>query len=228
MLGVPGAAGVLNEAVGAGHFDGELAAALYGNSFQATRVRRSRGPNERALRGAAERKAAVDAIRAWSRSPGRTLGDRERTWVATVFAALDSRDDVPTLERWVDTSRDADTILSLSKALTRLGSRKGLEVLVRVVEAKDGDVPPPPADSPEAKRARWAREDAAQYLGEVDAEVRAPLDDRGPGGREPGPWADSHGERLDRVAREIVAWWAASRDALRFDGVSGRWRLERS
>lgn len=251
--GVSEAADALVAGVEAGRFDQRLSSALAGTSIDSTLVRSVRGWSSTALAGREPRRRAAAALRTWATARGREISDGESALAATVFAAFDSREDVPRIESWAGECRGAEPLVTLAKALVRLGSRKGVEILVRVVAAPTREredataepaspdpgtsVPPPtaPGDRLHDPLAEgvpsWLQTQSSTWLGDVEFESRSPVDARPPGtrwvrvGHADGPWTHPHGEAWKRAVPEIAAWWKRVHDLLWFDEVSGRWRL---
>ena len=209
-LGFTEASDVLIEAVRSGRFDRRIAAALGRTS---------------------NRRQAARAVREWTAGRGRSLTDEDRAEVAKVFAALESRTDVSTLEAWSSSCRDSTTLLELGNALTQLGSAKGIEILVRIVE--EGRIEPPPQRGREDTGrlgaggfAGWQRRDALRSLDAVAAQLYNSKDGFRCTRSGRGPWEGDRYRELDRVAAAVRAWWEASRDRIQFDEKAGEWRLK--
>lgn len=207
-LGFAKASDALTEAVLSGQFDAPIA---------------------RALCRTWSRSKTAQALRALILDRGPGLTDAERSLIASVFAALESRRDVPTLAAWASRSRNAATLVALGRALTQLGSVKGIDLLVRIVGEKEVD--PVRRQRPEDSGRltaggfeRWRRGYALRMLNAVavqlvDWEDSDWLD-------EEGPWKKlSYGD-VDQAVPDVRAWWEASRDKIRFDETAGEWRLE--
>jgi hypothetical protein len=207
-LGVAGAPAVVIEAVRAGRFDVRIAVALY---------------------HAPDRRGAAKALRECVTNPERRLTEDDRHWAATVFAELDSREDVPLLESWSASSTDASALLEEARALMRLGSRKGVDMLVRIVEEKQ--VAPAPEKPRDATRLRaegfhdGLRLCALHALDVVATQSPASGDGFNSVDPPPGPWKGPRFGELDEVAAAVRAWWDASRERLEFDGKAGCWRI---
>ena len=208
-LGFTEASDVLIEAVRSGRFDGRIA---------------------RALRRTSKRRQAARAVREWIHGRGRSLTEEDRARIAWVFAALESRTDVPVLEAWSSSSRDEGTLVALGRALTQLGSVKGIDMLVRIVGEKKVD--PPRRQGPEDTGRlsaggfeQWRRCYALRMLNAVAVQLVA-WEDSG-WEDEQGPWKRlSYGGDLDQVVPAVRAWWEASRDRIQFDEKAGEWRLK--
>ena len=233
FLGVTEAGDALTHAVLAGRFDERISIALPGGTLDAVAVGVLYDRHAADLSEASYRRRAAEAVRKWAASPDRKVGDTERLWVARSLGDLDSRDDVPTMEAWIASTRSFATRLELGRVLTRLGSRRGIELLVGIAEEKPA-TDPEKAGSAVAKAPRadviesWQRQMAIQYLNDVAMAASPttkfdsrPHRDRGPWGRD-----RNRNDAIDAVAAEVRAWWDASRDRLTFDAPTGRWRLD--
>ena len=184
-----------------------------------------------ALCQTSERERAARAVREWIAAHDSSLTDDERFKLANLFAVLESRADVPTLEAWSASSRDPKMIVGLALMLTELGSAKGIEILVRVVEGKKVESSPQPGQE-DAGRLGAEGFDEWQHLAAIKSldavALQASSAEDGSSGARPkeGPWSGVTAADLDRIAAEVRAWWKASRDRLQFDEKAGEWRLK--
>lgn len=204
--GVDEAGDALLDGVSAGHFDGRVAEEL-------DHVR--------------DRERVIAAIRSLlaERDTGEGAFDG-RTAAAELLGRLGARDFVPTLERWTETATRSWEFDSFGHALARLGSRKGIWILVQILEQaaierpcrKPAVLPPPPAGYLCADGfADGDRRSAAEML----ASIAGPDVYRTPEGRA------RDGSDLAAAAVAFRAWWDASRNDLRFDAATGRWATDR-
>jgi hypothetical protein len=219
--GVPEATEALLAAVAAGRFDDDVA---------------------EALADAQDKPRTAKAVRAWIESAGELTGD-VRSEAAGLFAALGARDAAPLVEPWVAKATKDWEFMTLADSLTRLGSRQGLELSLRIATERRTRFPcmNPPTESDIADDVahgllpcngfhpsdRWR---AARRLGEIAAgAVKVPTDEEW--------WAAYHAARnahqetpneadqLDAIAVDLRKWWDASKDKLTFDAASGRWSV---
>jgi hypothetical protein len=208
-LGYSEALDVLLEAVRSGRFDHEIAMPLH---------------------RASNRKEAARAVREWVERRGQSLTDKDRSEVAGLFADLDSRADVPTLEAWSASTRDPDMLVGLANGLRRLGSAKGIELLVRVMEEKKVEPSPQPGPQDAGRLSAEGFDEGTRLfaLRALDAVAlqSSNSEDGSPGARpNGGPWSGATFSDLDRIAAEVRAWWEASRERMQFDERAGEWRL---
>ena len=209
VLGVAGAPEVVINAVRAGRFDRRIAVALYGTP---------------------DRRGAVKALRECLTNPERRVTEDDRLWAATVFAEFDSREDVPLLETWSAASTDASTLLQEAIALMRLGSRRGVEMLVRIVGEEQVASPSPPKPGEGAPLCGRGFHDGPRLLALKCLDVVAregPVVGDAFNYVDPprGPWEGNRFRDLGPVAASVRKWWDASRDRLEFDGKAGCWRI---
>ena len=217
--GVAEATDALLAAVAAGRFDDEVADALA---------------------EAPDKPRTAKAVRAWLESAGEITSGM-RSEAAGLFAELDARDAAPLVESWIAKAAKDWEFTSLATSLTRLGSREGLALSLRIATERRTRFPcmNPPTDADIADDVahgllpcngfhpndRWR---AARRLGEIAAgAVKVPSDEEW--------WAAYHAARnahqepaneadqLDAIAVDLHKWWDASKDKLTFDAASGRW-----
>lgn len=111
----------------------------------------------------------------------------------------------------------------------RLGSRRGVDMLVRIVEEKQ--VAPAPEKPRDATRLRaegfhdGQRLCALHALDVVATQSPASGDGFNPVDPPPGPWKGPRFGELDEVSAAVRAWWDASRERIEFDGKAGCWRI---
>jgi hypothetical protein len=181
--------------VRAGHFDVRIAVVLY---------------------GAKDRAGAARVLRESLSARERRLTDEERKWAATVFAEIGSAADVPLLETWSGSVREPGAIVETARAMMRLGNKKGVEMLVRIVEEKQEAEPPQPS-APGRLRPEGFHDGyrlvAPQASGDGFNAVDPPK----------GPFEGDRSGTPDRVAASVRAWWDKSRDEIEFDAKAGRW-----
>ena len=220
--GVTEAASALIDAVDAGRFDFELAPAL------------ARSP---------QRTRAIKSVRAWiDRAGPQTVSGLDRASAASVFEALDARESVPLLESWIATSEDSTEFWALASALTGLGSKQGVALLIRIVSEKraPGTYRPTTDADRAADRAagrlpcggfissnRWS---AAWRLCEVSGGVvKVPTQEQWLRGcdlaNEAGIPEPSEDDFLDKRAAAFRKWWDESKDKLTFDVATGQWSV---
>ncbi len=215
--GVPEASDALLDAVAAGTLD---------------------GPVTEALAGAPDRDRVSKVIRSWIASRPDPSID-QRCEAARLLGTLNAREDVPILEAWLKDARKPWEYAAYGTALARLGSRKGVEVLVHIVAEARGPCCGPKDAPASADRmcpdgfGDWERWPAARFLGDIAGpgvfavpskeEWRASRKREREAGREP----ESDGDLLDRAATAFHAWWSTSKDRLAFDAATGRWSVGR-
>jgi len=199
-LGYAQASDVLIEAVRAGRFDPQVARAISEISIH--------------------HEAAARAVREWVGRRGQSLTDEDRVWATFVFQELHSREDIPTLEAWISSSSDPGILHGLGRALTKLGSAKGIDLLVRIAE---GERAKPPFGR---LTARGIDEQRRRTVIGLLAEVAVQVSSSGSGSPTHGSWKVSSSSELDHVAATVRAWWEASREKMQFDAEAGAWRLK--
>ena len=207
-LGYTEALDVLLEAVRAGRFDDHIASALW---------------------HASNRDQAARTVCEWVEGRGPSLTDEDRSEAAGLFIRLESRAAVPTLEAWSASTRDPALFVGLAKALTKLGSAKGIEMLVRVVEEEKVEPSPHPAPQDAGRLSaegfdEWQRLSALQSLDAVALQLSSSGDGSPDARPKEGPWSGATYGDLHRIAAEVRAWWEALRDRLHFDEKAREWR----
>jgi hypothetical protein len=214
--GVPEATDALLDAAAAGRLETRVTRAL-GDTPDTARVLE-------VVRGIVASRPAID--------------DRSRANLAALFQKLDARDFVPTLESWLGTSKDPDTFVAIADALVHFGDPRGVGLLVRIASERRTQFPCRPSTPQELAAAAAPGRLCPEGFPEADRE-RAALKLSAIAGKEvfdmPEDWyrrlaeggenRESGDDYLDRAAAAFRAWWATSKDRLRFDATKGRWTV---
>lgn len=183
-----------------------------------------------------DRARSAKAVLAWVEDQGISRPtDGQRSDVARLLEKLDAREAVPVLEDWVASTKSPSAFSALGSALTRLGSAKGIEVLVHIVGERRLRFPCRPS-TPEEVAAETApgrmcgegfhsyeRSKAAQLLSEIAGPGAFPTPTRKRDGQP--SWDAADDETLDRAARAFREWWETSKDRLRFDPKLRAWTV---
>ena len=214
--GIPEATGALLDAVSAGNLDAQVT---------------------RALQNAPDRERVLKVVNAWIASQDR-VDEGARANLATLFEKLEAREAVPTMEAWLATSKKPDVFTSIADALVHFGDPKGVGLLVRIAGERQTRFPCRPSTPEEVAAAaapdrlcpegfpQWDRSRAAETLSRIaGAGVFDVPEDWIRVLREKGPDRESDDHFLDRAAAAFRAWWAASKDRLRFDTAARRWTV---
>ena len=210
-------------AVAAGRFDDDVAGALV---------------------HAPDPSRTVKAVRAWiAAKPPESLSSGARIVAARLFGRLGARDAAPLVESWIALGKTDSEFTEFAEVLTKLGSREGLALSLRIASERRTRFPcmnPATAEDIAADVAkgllpcngfhpndRWR---AARSLGEIAADaVKVPTDDEWWAARRAAQEAKrepaNEADELDAIAADLRKWWDASKDKLTFDAGSGRWAV---
>ena len=166
------------------------------------------------------------------------LAEGHRGELADFFRWLDARESAPRLESWLATSREPEDLAAIADALVKFGSVKGVGVLVRIASEQRTCFPCRPSTPEEVAAASapgrlcpkgfepYQRERAAEKLSEIAGKAVFDMPEEEARRREEkGPHRETENAFLDRAAAAFRAWWAVSKDHLRFDTAAGRWTV---
>lgn len=195
-------------------------------------------PVVRALAATPAKARVLDAVNAWIAGQP-VVADPARANLAWLFAELDARESVPTLESWIATSKDPDTFAAIADPLTRFGSPRGVGLLVRIASERVTRFPCRPSTPAEVAAAsapgrlcpegfsQWDRAQAAQKLSAIAGkQVFDVPEDWSQRLAAQGPDRESDDDHLDRAAAAFRTWWETSKDKLTFDPATDRWSVK--
>ena len=181
-----------------------------------------------ALANTSNRPRVARVLREWVRGRGKSLTDDDRGTVAYLLGALESRMDIPLLDAWRLSSRNQLTLYWIGCSLAKLGSVKGIELLLLIAGEKWVDQPtrnePKEAGrnsnnlNPERQWA-WNRRAAFRSLNNVRVQLKDSEEERG-------PWSFVRDQEVDRTALSARTWWKKTKGKIYFDKKAGKWRLK--
>ncbi len=192
----------------------------------------------RALAEVPDKARVLEAASAWIASQP-VVADPARANLAWLFARLDARESVPTLESWIATSKEPYAFVAIADALVGFGDPEGVGLLVRISSERVTRFPCRPSTPDEVAAAsapgrlcphgfsQWDRARAAQELSVIAGKhVFDVPEDWSHRRAAQGPHGESDDAYLDRAAAAFRTWWEASKDKLTYDAATDRWSVD--